>query len=60
MLYTNDLFVEVIKEVYLEWYQFRRREKYQIEKYSVCSLERRGIQDLLEEKRKERREYMVK
>ena len=33
--------VEVTREVYLEWYQSRRRERYQIErnqKYGVCSL----------------------
>lgn len=32
VLYINDSLVEVTKEVYLEWYQSRRREKYQIEK----------------------------
>ncbi|MDO5425771.1 MAG: sigma-70 family RNA polymerase sigma factor [Eubacteriales bacterium] len=34
--------VEVTREVYLEWYQSRRRERYQQErkqKYGVCSLE---------------------
>ena len=34
--------VEVTREVYLEWYQSRRRERYQNEKkqkYSVSSLE---------------------
>lgn len=34
--------VEVAREVYLEWYQSRRREKYQRErnrKYGVCSLD---------------------
>lgn len=34
--------VEVSREVYLEWYQSRRREKYQQErkqKYGVCSLD---------------------
>lgn len=34
--------VEVTKEVYLEWYQSRRREKYQLEKmqkYGVCSFD---------------------
>lgn len=34
--------VEVTREVYLEWYQSRRRERYQREqkqKYGVCSLE---------------------
>lgn len=39
--------VEVTREVYLEWYQSRRRERYQQErkqKYGVCSL------DALEEK----------
>lgn len=33
--------VEVTREVYLEWYQSRRREKYQMEKmqkHGVCSL----------------------
>lgn len=37
--------VEVTREVYLEWYQSRRREKYQEErkrKYNVCSLEALG------------------
>ena len=40
--------IEVTREVYLEWYQSRRREKYQRErdqKYGVCSL------DALEENR---------
>lgn len=35
--------VEVTREVYLEWYQSRRRERYQEEKkrkYGVCSLDR--------------------
>lgn len=35
--------VEVTREVYLEWYQSRRRERYQQEqrqKYGVCSLEK--------------------
>ena len=52
--------VEVTREVYLEWYQSRRRERYQIErnqKYGVCSLnelEERGdsfipVTDSLEE-----------
>lgn len=34
--------MEVTREVYLEWYQSRRRERYQQEqkqKYGVCSLE---------------------
>lgn len=34
--------VEVTREVYLEWYQSRRREKYQrekMQKYGVCSLD---------------------
>lgn len=38
----NGTLVEVTREVYLEWYQSRRREKYQKEqkqKYGVCSLE---------------------
>jgi len=37
--------VEVTREVYLEWYQSRRREKYQKErsrKNGVCSLEQLG------------------
>lgn len=45
VLYTNGLLVEVTKEVYLEWYRSRRREKYQMEKqkkYGVCSLEAVG------------------
>lgn len=52
--------VEVTREVYLEWYQSRRRERYQKErnqKYGVCSLnelEERGdsfipVTDSLEE-----------
>ncbi len=35
--------VEVTREVYLEWYQSKRRERYQTEKewkYGVCSLDR--------------------
>ena len=43
MLRTSDgTVVEVTREVYLEWYQSRRRERYQNEKkqiYSVTSLE---------------------
>lgn len=41
--------VQVTREVYLTWYQSRRRERYQMEKrkkYSVCSLnelEEKGI-----------------
>lgn len=37
--------VEVTREVYLEWYQSRRREKYQKERnqrYGVCSLDELG------------------
>lgn len=37
----NGELIEVTREVYLEWYQSRRREKYQRErdqKYGVCSL----------------------
>lgn len=37
----NGELIEVTREVYLEWYQSRRREKYQRErdqKYRVCSL----------------------
>lgn len=39
---SNGTVVEVTREVYLEWYQSRRRERYQNEKkqkYSVSSLE---------------------
>ena len=43
VLRTSDgIVVEVAREVYLEWYQSRRRERYQTErnrKYSVTSLE---------------------
>ena len=43
VLRTSDgIVVEVTREVYLEWYQSRRRERYQTErnrKYSVTSLE---------------------
>ncbi len=38
---ADGTLVEVTREVYLEWYQSRRREKYQKEKgrkYGVCSL----------------------
>lgn len=38
----NGILVEVTREVYLEWYQSKRREKYQVErkqKYGVISLE---------------------
>lgn len=38
----NGTLVEVKREVYLEWYQSKRREKYQVErkqKYGVISLE---------------------
>ncbi len=43
---TGGTLIEVTREVYLEWYQSRRREKYQRErdqKYGVCSLE--GLQE---------------
>lgn len=46
---ADGTLVEVTREVYLEWYQSRRREKYQNErnqKYGVCSLnelEKQGI-----------------
>lgn len=36
--------VEVNREVYLEWYQSERRERYQRErdrKYGLCSIEKR-------------------
>lgn len=43
VLRTSDgIVVDVTREVYLEWYQSRRRERYQTErnrKYSVTSLE---------------------
>lgn len=43
VLRGNDgTLVEVTREVYLEWYQSRRRERYQDEKkkkYGVCSLD---------------------
>lgn len=38
----DGVLVEVTREVYLEWYQSRRRERYQQErkqKFGVCSLE---------------------
>ena len=38
----NGTLVEVTREVYLEWYQSRRRERYQnekMQKHGVCSLE---------------------
>ena len=38
----NGSLVEVTREVYLEWYQSRRRERYQnekMQKHGVCSLE---------------------
>lgn len=38
-------FVEVTREVYLEWHRSRRRERYQMEKkqaHGVCSLEALG------------------
>lgn len=38
----SGTFVEVTRDVYLEWHRSRRREKYQIEKkraHGVCSLE---------------------
>lgn len=41
----NGELLEVTREVYLEWYQSRRREKYQRErdqKYGVCSLDAMG------------------
>lgn len=45
----DDSLVEVSREVYLEWYQSKRKERYQAErdqKYGVCSLNE------LEEKKK--------
>lgn len=40
---ADGMLVEVSREVYLEWYQSRRRERYQQErnrKHGICSLER--------------------
>lgn len=40
---ADGALVEVTREVYLEWYQSRRRERYQQErnrKYGLCSLDR--------------------
>ena len=42
VLYSNGLLVEVTKEVYLEWYQSRRREKYQIEKEKTWCMQSGG------------------
>lgn len=39
---ADGILVEVTREIYLEWYQSRRREKYQKErdkKHGMCSLE---------------------
>ncbi len=39
---AGGILVEVTREIYLEWYQSRRREKYQKErdqKHGICSLE---------------------
>ncbi len=41
----SGTFVEVTRDVYLEWHQSRRREKYQMEKkraHGVCSIEALG------------------
>lgn len=41
----RGVFVEVTREVYLEWHRSRRRERYQMEKkqaHGVCSLEAHG------------------
>lgn len=41
----SGAFVEVTRDVYLEWHRSRRREKYQIEQkraHGVCSLEALG------------------
>lgn len=42
---ADGILVEVTREIYLEWYQSRRREKYQKErdqKHGMCSLEELG------------------
>ena len=55
--------IEVTREVYLEWYQSRRKERYQMErqkKQRVCSLEAlNGYGDLEEENMIQRKRYFV-
>ena len=58
----NGTLVEVTREVYLEWYQSRRREKYQQEqkqKYGVCSLDvvQEVLQKLLYRRKDSRRRW---
>ena len=54
--------VEVTREVYLEWYQSRRRERYQNEKkqkYGVFSLEALSEKGILPDERADSPEEMV-
>lgn len=54
--------VEVTREVYLEWYQSRRRERYQNEKkqkYGVFSLEALSEKGILPDGRADSPEEMV-
>lgn len=54
--------VEVTREVYLEWYQSRRRERYQNEKkqkYGVFSLEALSEKGILPDRRADSPEEMV-
>lgn len=45
MLRVNETLVEVTRDVYLAWYQSRRKERYQLEKMQkngVCGIEKVG------------------
>ena len=58
----NGTLVEVTREVYLEWYQSRRRERYQNEKkhkYGVFSLEALSEKGILPDGRADSPEEMV-
>lgn len=49
VLRVNETLIEVTRDVYLAWYQSRRKERYQLEKMQkngVC-----GIEKVLSEKR---------
>lgn len=45
VLRVNETLVEVTRDVYLAWYQSRRKERYQLEKMQkngVCGIEKVG------------------
>ena len=42
VLRVNETLIEVTRDVYLAWYQSRRKERYQLEKWCVRNRKSRG------------------